>query len=153
MMAGLSDARRLDGVPAALASLLRSLDSLRRAIAVEAGLSGTEVRAMARIAEADGITPKRLAELLESTSASVTFVTTALAEKGLVERVPHPQDRRSLLLRTTAHGEEVANRMYEHFSSGIAEASRSVEGVDLGALQDALNRMAAHLDERGADTR
>jgi DNA-binding MarR family transcriptional regulator len=148
MIAGSNDAHRLEGVPAALASLLRSLDSLRRAIAIEAGMSGTEVRAMARIAEADGITPKRLAELLEFTGASVTFVTSALAEKGLVERVPHPEDRRSLLLRTTTLGDKVANRMYDHFSSEITEASRSVEGVDPRALQDALTQMAKRLAER-----
>ncbi|MCU1544347.1 MAG: hypothetical protein JWM50_2212 [Microbacteriaceae bacterium] len=111
-------------------------------------MSGTEVRAMARIAEADGITPKRLAELLEFTGASVTFVTSALAEKGLVERVPHPEDRRSLLLRTTTLGDKVANRMYDHFSSEITEASRSVEGVDPRALQDALTQMAKRLAER-----
>jgi DNA-binding MarR family transcriptional regulator len=147
MPARFTDANRLEGAPAALASLLRSLDSLRREIALEAGMSATEVRAMARIAEADGITPKQLGVSLESTSATVTFVTSALAQRGLVERVPHPQDRRSLLLRTTALGDEVADRMYAHFSSVISDAARSVDGVDLDALQRALMQMAEFLHE------
>jgi DNA-binding MarR family transcriptional regulator len=144
--------RRLEGVPASLAAMLRSLDSLRRDIANDAGLSATEVRAMARIAEGDGITPKQLVEMLESTSATVTFVTTALAEKGLVQRVPHPQDRRSLLLRTTPTGEEVADRMYNHFSSAISRAVASVEGVEQEALRVALIQMAGSLGEHGTAT-
>jgi DNA-binding MarR family transcriptional regulator len=147
MPARSTEANRLEGAPAALASLLRSLDSLRREIAIEVGMSATEVRAMARIAEADGITPKQLGVSLESTSATVTFVTSALAQRGLIERVPHPQDRRSLLLRTTALGDEVADRMYTHFSSAISDAARSVDGVDPEALQRALVQMAEFLHE------
>jgi DNA-binding MarR family transcriptional regulator len=137
--------RRLEGVPASLAALLRALDSLRRGIADDVELSATEVRAMARIAEGKGITPKQLVEMLESTSATVTFVTSALVEKGLVQRVPHPQDRRSLLLTTTAHGEEVADRMYDRFSTAIARAVGSVDGVEAETLRVALTRMAESL--------
>lgn len=145
-------ARRLEGVPASLAALLRALDGLRRDIAAEVELSATEVRAMARIAEGDGITPKRLVELLESTSATVTFVTTALAEKGLVQRVPHPQDRRSLLLKTTDLGEEVADRMYNRFSAAIARAVGSVDGIDAETLRVALTQMAGSLADHDAAT-
>jgi DNA-binding MarR family transcriptional regulator len=140
--------RRLEGLPASLAALLRALDALRRDIATDAELSATEVRAMARIAEGDGITPKKLVKLLESTSATVTFVSNALVEKGLVQRVPHPQDRRSLLLTTTELGEEVADRMYNRFSSAIARSVGSVDGVEAETLRVALTQMAESLAQQ-----
>jgi DNA-binding MarR family transcriptional regulator len=147
--ADMKGARRLEGLPASLAALLRALDALRRDIATEVELSATEVRAMARIAEGDGITPKQLVELLQSTSATVTFVTNALVEKGLVQRVPHPQDRRSLLLTTTEVGEKVADRMYNRFSEAIGRAVGSVDGVEAETLRVALNQMAVSLAADG----
>ena len=61
---------------------------------------------MLRKAGTDGVTLGRLAELQRVSPRNVTGLIDALERDGLVERVPDPNDRRSVHARLTATGRE-----------------------------------------------
>ena len=62
------------------------------------GLSIPEWRLIAVIAEHDGISQQAIGGRTEMDKVSVSRAAIALVDRGLVERVPHPGDRRSHLL-------------------------------------------------------
>jgi DNA-binding MarR family transcriptional regulator len=53
------------------------------------------------------LSPSALGEKLIVTRATVTGLVDSLERRGFVERSPHPEDRRSLLIRITPSGLEV----------------------------------------------
>lgn len=108
------EAARLLG--AELRHVVFATDRMRSAIASRLHLGTTELTALAHLVEAGELTPKELAGRLGITPGSVTGVADRLVEAGLLARVPHPSDRRSLLLRPTPTGirqREWANGQWE----------------------------------------
>src|SRR5438270_13270964 len=94
----------LSGFPAAATEFVSALDANRRRIARDAGLSATELRALFHVARVVSITPKQLAAYLEMTTGAVTAIARSLVDAGLLRRVDHPDDRRSLYLELTDAG-------------------------------------------------
>lgn len=70
-------------------------------------LSGPEASAMAVIVYSDGITPSRLAELEQVKRPTITKLIDGLVERGLVERLDNPDDKRSSFLVATRKGRKV----------------------------------------------
>lgn len=64
-------------------------------------------------AELPGVTPRRLADHLGITTAAVTVLVDRLVASGHLERVPHPRDRRSVLLVPT---EQARREMATHLA-------------------------------------
>jgi DNA-binding MarR family transcriptional regulator len=55
------------------------------------------------------LSPTRLSESLLVSSGTLTSRLDRLERKGLIERVPHPRDRRSVEVRLTKRGREIAD--------------------------------------------
>lgn len=70
-------------------------------------LSPHQGRALAVICRSGGVRISALAEALRIAPRSATEVADGLEQRGLVERVPDPQDRRAVVLRATSAGERV----------------------------------------------
>lgn len=138
----IGDTHTLDGLPRAAQEFLRSLDSVRKTLAADAGVSGTELRALSRIAEASTITPKALADFLEMSTPAVSAVTNTLVGRGLVVRSGHPHDRRSLLLELTDEGHRVMEITYTAFQDAITAGSRDLGDDQLPRLEEDLLVMA-----------
>lgn len=124
------------------------MDSVRKAVATEAGLSAGELRAMSRIAEADGVTPKHLAEDLELTTGAITAITNGLVAKALIIRVEQPHDRRSLLLQLTPEGHTVMEAAYTQFQSALAAAAKSLGSSQEADFVQGLTQVTAGLQSR-----
>ena len=124
-------AHSLGGFPAAALIFLRALDSNRHRIAKEAGVTGSELRALSRVAEAGSITPKELADSMEMTTGAVTAISTRLVDAALMRRVDHPNDRRSLLLELTPSGDEVMKQIYRKFDAALAVVTKDMAKADL----------------------
>ena len=60
----------------------------------------------------------KVGERLQVHPASVTGVVAKLAQQGLVERVPHPEDRRAVLARITERGRTVAQESTAALNAG-----------------------------------
>ena len=96
-----------------MATALRiSISRLARRLRVERlGLGGTEtalsdiqLAALAALERHQAMTPGELAEHEKVQPPSMTRVVAVLEERGLVQREPHPTDRRQVLLTVTAEG-------------------------------------------------
>lgn len=68
----------------------------------------SQSRALGVLARHGEMRPGELARHLRIAPRSATEVVDGLAERGFVERVPDPHDRRATVLRLTAHGQETA---------------------------------------------
>ena len=138
----------LSGLSGAVAEFIRAMDSVRKSIGTDVGLSANELRAMARVAESDGLTPKALAESLELTTGAVTAISTRLVARGLLVRVEQTHDRRSLLLHLTDAGHAVMERTYRQFQEALAAAAIPLENADQASLIRSLTTMTGELRNR-----
>jgi DNA-binding MarR family transcriptional regulator len=117
------------------------LDSNRKVAASEAlGLSFARVRALRRLAT-EPLTLRALAEQLLADPPYVTLIVDDLEERGLVRRMPHPEDRRAKLVELTAAGRAAAARADAILDEPPA-ALRDVPAEDLAALLRVLERVA-----------
>jgi len=136
--------------PAQFAALLRAwgmeTSRLAEAIARRHGISTSELQALGELDVRGGLTPGQLAARLGMTSGAVTALADRLERHGLVERRPHPTDRRSTLLCPTAQ------------AHGFGAASYGPLGADMGRLlaafdpaeRDAIARFLAGATEIAA---
>jgi DNA-binding MarR family transcriptional regulator len=143
----IGDTHTLDGLPRAAQAFIRAADSIRRTLAAEAGVSGTELRALSYIAEASTITPRVLAEFLEMSTPAVSSATNTLVRRGLVVRSENPRDRRSLLLELTPEGHQLMEATYTAFQSAILSAAGSIDADQEGQLEQNLLTLAHEMDE------
>ncbi|MEV5414058.1 MarR family transcriptional regulator [Thermopolyspora sp. NPDC052614] len=98
---------------ARLASALRvSLARLNRRLRKQAAghsLTATQVATLATVERHPGITPGELAEFEKVQPPSMTRVIAVLEDRGLVERTPHPTDRRQVSVKCTDAGAALLN--------------------------------------------
>ena len=95
----------------ALRDLVMAAERERLRMARETlGVGVNEMQACAFIAASGPRTPSELADRLQITTASVTELVDRLQRDDLVSRLPHPTDRRKLLVTLTPDGERVLRR-------------------------------------------
>ena len=116
------------------------LDHDRKVAVSEAlGLSWTRTLALRRLA-AQPLTLRGLAERLAADPPYVTLMVDDLEERGLVQRLPHPEDRRAKLVQLTVAGRAAAERadaildeppaaLREASAEELATLLRVVEGL------------------------
>lgn len=95
---------------------------------VKAGVSMTHMHVMWLLQHHGDLAMSRLAELMDVSFSNATGIVDRMAERGLVERVRVPDDRRVVLVR---------------IATGGLEALDEMEAVK----QDRLQVILAHLDE------
>ena len=133
-----------------LTAAFRTIDSFRRYIAAHHDIGMNEVRALTRIGEGEHLTPKALAESLELTTGSVTSLVDRLERAGLVERTPHPHDRRSLQLELTPEGRSKMDAVYGAFEAQVLEAVNEVPEEQVRAANAYLAVVARTVRSSGA---
>lgn len=70
------------------------------------GLTVSQFDVIATLGDTEGMTCKQLSDKTLVTKGTLTGVLDRLEEKGLIERVPSPQDRRVTIIRLTSKGEK-----------------------------------------------
>jgi DNA-binding MarR family transcriptional regulator len=117
------------------------LDHDRKVAVSEAlGLSFARVRALRRLAT-EPHTLRALAERLAADPPYVTLIVDDLEGRGLVQRTPHPEDRRAKLVALTAAGRAAAARADEILDAPPA-ALLDAPADDLAVLLRVLERLA-----------
>ena len=92
--------------------------------------------------------PRRLLDLggeLGVTARNVTGLVDALQRDGLVERLPHPNDRRAVLVRLTPAGERVSGELLAEQRAAVAELLAKLPEADQRSLLRALESLRAVL--------
>jgi DNA-binding MarR family transcriptional regulator len=94
--------------------------------------------------------PSVIAERLVITTGSMTSLLDNLEKRGLVRRLPHPEDRRKLLIDITADAQAIIDELLPTLHA----RERDVIGAALTASeQRTLLRMLAKLQRAAADAR
>jgi DNA-binding MarR family transcriptional regulator len=117
-----------------------ALDHDRKVAVSEAlGLSWARVLALRALATRPH-TMRALAERLAADPPYVTLMVGDLEQRGLVQRTPHPEDRRAKLVTLTAAGRAAAARADAILDEPPA-ALRDVPAEDLAAMLRVLERL------------
>ena len=80
-------------------------------------------------------------------SGGITYVVDRLAEKGLVERQPHPEDRRACFASLTREGRRLMERIFPEHE---AQLERILSGLDAGEQKQA-TELLKRLGHRAAE--
>jgi DNA-binding MarR family transcriptional regulator len=143
-----------ESTPEALRALLarKSLADARHrgALARLLHVTETDVLAIQHLAWAGALTPGQLAARLHLTSGGTTALLQRLDRAGYVGREPHPEDRRSTLLRLTPEAERDAGELYAPLVRAIDAAAGGL-GEEARARVLAFLREIAELGEHHAD--
>ncbi|MBN1573251.1 MAG: MarR family transcriptional regulator [Deltaproteobacteria bacterium] len=113
-----------------------------------ANLNITVVQAMILrfLHEQDQITSRELGERTMLDSATLTGVIDRLESVGHVRREHNPKDRRSILIRLTAKGREVGERLDGLMEEANREFLSEFTGEEGAALRDYLDRIRTRDD-------
>ncbi|MCX4741353.1 MarR family winged helix-turn-helix transcriptional regulator [Streptomyces antibioticus] len=106
------------------------------------GASVARLRAMRMLARAEQ--PLRMRDLSELTGVAArtaTSIVDSLERDGLVERLPHPTDRRAFLLRLTEEGLRCHREAEEVDRLALAEATAALDADDRARLRGLLARI------------
>lgn len=79
-------------------------------------------------------TMSELAADLNAPLSTATGIGARLEKKGLVQREPHPNDRRVTTLRLTAAGRELANRAQAQIDSLMARVQQALSPAEMQQL-------------------
>lgn len=114
-------------------------DDRKLAVSQALGLSFARVRALRRLAP-EPLTMRGLAEKLKADPPYVTLIVDDLEERGLVERRPHPGDRRAKLVSLTSAGRAAVTKAEKVLDTPPA-ALAALPADDLAALVRILDRL------------
>lgn len=119
------------------------VDAVNRRLRVH-GLHLATAQALSVLEGADNsLTPNQIGEHLHLTSGTVTTVIDSLERRGLVERHPHPEDRRKVLVVINDAGRAVLDR---YLPEAVAIQTAMLAGLDddeLRTLNDLLAQALA----------
>ena len=121
-----------------LLSVTGQLTRRLRAVSNTRELTWSQVAIMARLEEAGPLTTADLARAESVKPQSMGGTLAAMEEEGLVERQPHPTDRRQILYALTDEGREARRKVSlakrEWLLAAIAQLSRAEQKTLLAAV-------------------
>jgi DNA-binding MarR family transcriptional regulator len=124
------DAERLRLATTRLARILRQ--------ETHTGLTPTQVAALATLQRMGAVPLKALAEAERISAPTATKVVDKLAEVDLVERLPHPDDRRVTLVSVTPAGHDLLAATRRHKTAWLATRLADLSPTDRSRLLDAV---------------
>lgn len=129
---------------AALSQLLRTAGALDRAAAdalADLGLTAGAFFALLELSAASpiGLAPSELARRLAVARRTATLYVDILTRQGWVERNAHPEDRRMVLAKLTAHGETLVNDLSSAYKRRLAGLIRDLTPLQAERLKQLLS--------------
>ena len=85
--------------------------------------------------------------LLASASKNITGLIDRMAKDGLVERQPHPADRRSFIVRLTRKGKSLFEQMAIEHSQWVSDGFDGLTASALKSMQVTLTALRQHLEQ------
>jgi DNA-binding MarR family transcriptional regulator len=110
-----------------------------------------EFKAMDHILASGGLTPGQLGDRLALTSGAVTALVDRLVRLGWVKRVPHPTDRRSVIVSRASAHVTAGEQIYMRFAKALAAAAGELTPDERAACVRFLEAAAEIAAEQAAD--
>ncbi len=133
----------LDALVAAYSALQRQNVRITTMAAEHFSIGPTDLRALMYASWNVHLTPKQLADSLELTTGATTSLIDRVDRAGLLERRPHPTDRRSVTLELTDLGREAVDFVTQTYRAAFVDALPASDHV---AIARALRLIAGSLE-------
>ncbi len=118
-------------------ALARSLDATLAPFDLTSG----QWNALNQLEEHGAMTQKELAELLKKEPATVVRLLDRLVKRGLVERTPHPDDRRANIVANTPVASELLVKIEPAVVARADAVAAGISDDDLAVFFDVLDRV------------
>jgi DNA-binding MarR family transcriptional regulator len=118
-------------------------DRLDAMVARRLGAPPAEFKAMDHLQEAGELTPGQLADRLALRTGAVTALIDRLERLGWAERVPHPSDRRSVIVRKAGGSDTEAHELYRPLARALSTAAGRMSAAEREAAARFLREAAA----------
>src|SRR5262245_22446838 len=122
-------------------------DAMGKALA-ERGLNTARAEVLYVLQNQGEMVQRQLSQWLHCTPRHVTTLIDTLAAMGLVERRPHPTDRRAVLVALTEHGRSVSDALDRSRRAAASAALGDATDDELRAFISVADRIAALVGER-----
>jgi DNA-binding MarR family transcriptional regulator len=113
----------------------------RRKVSDATGLPFSRVRILWRLLDAP-VTLKQLADMTSSDAPATTVAVNDLEERGLVERQPHPDNRRAKLVSLTRAGRQLVDVVQRTVRDDAPASMQQLSKTDLAHLRRILERVS-----------
>ena len=133
-----SDAGLATSLRISVSRLARRMRAERIAQGLQPELSDTQLAALAALEKHSAMTPGELAEHEKVQPPSITRVIASLEERGLIERMPHPSDRRQVVLTVTDQGRDLVRTLRKLREAWLARRLRELDPAERAVLREAL---------------
>lgn len=112
----------------------------RRKVSEVSGLPFSRVRILWRLVDAP-MTLKQIADDTGSDAPATTVAVNYLEERGLVERQPHPDNRRAKLVSLTRAGRQMVDKVHRTVRDDAPAGLQALSRTDLAHLRRILERI------------
>jgi DNA-binding MarR family transcriptional regulator len=133
-----SDAGLATSLRISVSRLARRMRAERAAQGLQPELSDTQLAALATLEKHTAMTPGELADHEKVQPPTMTRVIAALEERGLIRRMPHPTDRRQVVLTVTDHGRAVVRQVRQLREAWLARRLRDLTPAERAKLREAV---------------
>lgn len=111
-------------------------------------MSTPQLKALLLISEESGIRMRELARRLGGSFSNATVLVDRLVERGLVERLPEPQDRRVVLVRATEEGQHIIEQLVTSWRALSAPLLEALAPEDLATVSEAFRVLVKAAQDR-----
>ncbi len=109
---------------------------------MDLSLTIAQVKSLFFISNQGSTNFRKLAERLKVTPSNVTGIIDRLVEQGLISRTENPEDRRVILLKTTAKGDALVAELRERRSRHLSKILTELNKEDLNIITQGLGLLA-----------
>ncbi len=112
------------------------------------GLSATEFTIMELLYHKEKFPLQQIGDRVLITSGSITYNIDKLAKKGLLKRVPCPDDRRVTYAEITPEGEAWMSKVFPAHAAALDEAMSGLTSEEKRQAVDLLKKLGTHATDR-----
>jgi DNA-binding MarR family transcriptional regulator len=105
---------------------------------LELEMSTPQFKALLLISEEEGTRMRDLARKMGGSFSNATVLVDRLVERGLVERLAEPQDRRVVLVRVSEEGRSLIEQLVTSWRTLSASLLEALDPEDLAKVREAL---------------
>ncbi len=121
---------------------------------LELDMSTPQLKALLLISEERGIRMRELSRRLGGSFSNATVLVDRLVDRGLVERLAEPEDRRVVLVRATKEGRHLIEQLVTSWRTLSGPLLETLASEDLATVQRALRLLLKAAQEgSGAGSR
>lgn len=129
----------------------RADERMRRRMGDDMELNATDIEALRHvISHAENgrqVTARDLTAALHISTASTSKLLNRLTASGHIRRVPHPEDRRSVVIEVTEHAHHEVRDHLTSMHQRMLDAARAVPAASRQDVVDFLDALAASVEE------